>query len=85
MAEIKKLQEIELKRLQEFQSNMEGLIKALGQIELKKKRILKDEDSLNVQFELLSDEELSISNYIKNNYGNINVDLKTGEFTYSKE
>ena len=85
MAEIKKLQEIELKRLQEFQSNMEGLIKALGQIELKKKRILKDEDSLNIQFELLSDEELSISNYIKNNYGNINVDLKTGEFTYSKE
>tara|TARA_B110000971_G_C19683321_1_gene352083 strand:- start:305 stop:562 length:258 start_codon:yes stop_codon:yes gene_type:complete len=85
MAEIKKLQEIELKRLQEFQSNMEGLINALGQIELKKKRILKDEDSLNIQFELLSDEELSISNYIKNNYGNINVDLKTGEFTYSKE
>ena len=34
MAEIKKLQEIELKRLQEFQSNMEGLIKALGQMRI---------------------------------------------------
>tara|TARA_R110000782_G_scaffold6413_3_gene22021 strand:- start:477 stop:734 length:258 start_codon:yes stop_codon:yes gene_type:complete len=85
MIETKKLQEIELKRLQEFQSSMEGLINSLGQMELKKKRILKDEESLNAQFKLLNDEELSISNYIKGHYGNINVDLKTGEFTYSKE
>tara|TARA_R110000782_G_scaffold1071_4_gene3843 strand:- start:441 stop:698 length:258 start_codon:yes stop_codon:yes gene_type:complete len=85
MGETKKLQKVELQRLQEFQSDMEKLINNLGQIELKKKRILKDEELLNVQVELLNKEEIAISTYIRDIYGNINIDLETGEFTYSKE
>mgnify|MGYP003645534193 CR=1 FL=1 len=85
MGETKKLQKVELQRLQEFQSDMEKLINNLGQIELKKKRILKDEELLNAQVELLNKEEIAISTYIRDIYGNINIDLETGEFTYSKE
>tara|TARA_R110000782_G_scaffold13460_6_gene39672 strand:+ start:1372 stop:1629 length:258 start_codon:yes stop_codon:yes gene_type:complete len=80
-----KLQEAELQRLQDFQSSAQMLINNLGQLELQKRRILKDEESLNKQIDLLNEEEISISTFIKETYGNVDVDLKNGELTYSEE
>jgi|TARA_R110000782_G_scaffold270382_1_gene370676 hypothetical protein len=80
-----KLQETELQRLQKFQSDSLTLINSLGQLAIQKNRILKDDEFLNKQIDILNEEEISISTFIKKLYGNVDIDLKTGEFTYSKE
>lgn len=85
MEKVTKIQEEELKRLQEFQSNSEQLINRLGQLEFQKNRIAKDEKFLKEQINLLEEEEIAISKLIKDTYGNINIDLKTGDITYSQE
>tara|TARA_R110000782_G_scaffold97857_2_gene182898 strand:- start:387 stop:644 length:258 start_codon:yes stop_codon:yes gene_type:complete len=81
----KKLQEAELKRLQEFQFNIKSLIDSLGKLELQKRKINDSSIILDTQIQTLNLEEISISNYIKSTYGDISIDLETGEFTYSKE
>lgn len=85
MEKVTKIQEDELKRLQEFQSNSEQLVSRLGQLEFQKIRIAKDEKFLKEQIDLLEEEEIAISKLIKDTYGNVNIDLKTGDLTYSQE
>jgi hypothetical protein len=85
MEKVTKIQEEELKRLQEFQVNSEQLVNRLGQLEFQKIRIAKDEKFLKEQIDLLEEEEIAISKLIKDTYGNVNIDLKTGELTYSQE
>ena len=85
MEKVTKIQEDELKRLQEFQSNSEQLVNRLGQLEFQKIRIAKDEKFLKEQIDLLEEEEIAISKLIKDTYGNVNIDLKTGDLTYSQE
>ena len=85
MEKVTKIQEEELKRLQEFQVNSEQLVNRLGQLEFQKIRIAKDEKFLKEQIDLLEEEEIAISKLIKDTYGNVNIDLKTGDLTYSQE
>lgn len=85
MEKVTKIQEEELKRLQEFQANSEQLVSRLGQLEFQKIRIAKDEKFLKDQIDLLEEEEIAISKLIKDTYGNVNIDLKTGDLTYSQE
>jgi len=85
MEKVTKIQEDELKRLQEFQANSEQLVNRLGQLEFQKIRIAKDEKFLKEQIDLLEEEEIAISKLIKDTYGNVNIDLKTGDLTYSQE
>lgn len=85
MEKVTKITEEDLKRLQEFQANSEQLVNRLGQLEFQKIRIAKDEKFLREQIDLLEDEEIAISKLIKENYGNVNINLQTGEATYSKE
>ena len=85
MEKVTKIQEDELKRLQEFQVQSEQLVSRLGQLEFQKIRIAKDEKFLKEQIDLLEEEEIAISKLIKDTYGNVNIDLKTGDLTYSQE
>jgi hypothetical protein len=77
-----KLEEQELKQLQNFQQESEILISQLGQISFQKLQLEKQEEFLKQKFNQLNEEEVLISKNLKEKYGNVNIDLKTGELTY---
>lgn len=78
-----KLEEQELKQLQNFQQESEILISQLGQISFQKLQLEKQENFLKQKFDQLTEEEVLISKNLKEKYGNVNIDIKTGELTYS--
>ena len=77
-----KLEEQELQQLQDFQQNSEILISQLGQISFQKLQLQKQEEILKQKFNQLSESELKISTELKEKYGDISIDIKTGELTY---
>jgi hypothetical protein len=77
-----KLEEQELKQLQNFQQESEILVSQLGQISFQKLQLEKQEEFLKQKFDQLNEEEVLISKNLKEKYGNVNIDLKTGELTY---
>lgn len=78
-----KLEEQELKQLHDFQNESEILISQLGQISFQKLQLEKQEEFLKQKFNQLNEEEVLISKNLKEKYGNVNIDIKTGELTYS--
>lgn len=78
-----KLEEQELKQLHDFQNSSEILISQLGQISFQRLQLKKQEEFLKQKFDELTNKELEISQTLKEKYGNVNIDLKTGELTYS--
>jgi hypothetical protein len=79
-----KLTEQELGQLQNFQEKSEILITKLGQLQFQKLQLEKNENLLKHQYEELIKEEINISTSLKDKYGEVNIDIKTGEITYSK-
>jgi hypothetical protein len=79
-----KLTEQELKQLQNFQEKSEILITQLGQLQFQKLQLERNENLLKHQYEELIKEETNISTSLKTKYGEVNIDIKTGEITYSK-
>ena len=78
-----KLQEQELKDLTIFQEQSENLINDLGQLAFKKLNLEKEEQLLKQQHESLIKSEITLSNYLKQKYGDVQIDLKDGTITYS--
>jgi orotidine-5'-phosphate decarboxylase len=79
-----KLEEQELKDLIDFQEKSEILISRLGQLQFRKLQIEKEEDYLKQQYEQIISSEIEISSKLKTKYGDINIDIKTGDITYPK-
>jgi hypothetical protein len=79
----KKLTQEELKRLQEFKQNSEFLIAQLGQLTFQKFQLERNEAILKQHHEELIKEETDISNHLKEKYGDVNIDIETGEITSS--
>jgi orotidine-5'-phosphate decarboxylase len=79
-----KLEEQELKDLIDFQEKSETLISRLGQLQFRKLQIEKEEDYLKQQYEQIVASEIEISSKLKEKYGDINIDIKTGDITYPK-
>lgn len=79
-----KLEEQELKDLIDFQEKSEILIGRLGQLQFRKLQIEKEEDYLKQQYEQIVASEIEISSKLKTKYGDINIDIKTGDITYPK-
>jgi hypothetical protein len=79
-----KLEEQELKDLIDFQEKSEILISRLGQLQFRKLQIEKEEDYLKQQYEQIISSEIEISSKLKEKYGDINIDIKTGDITYPK-
>jgi hypothetical protein len=77
-----KLQETELQELQDFQTQSESLIAQLGQIGFKKLQLEKDEQYLKQVFNQIITAENELSKKLKETYGDVQIDLKTGEITY---
>jgi len=78
-----KLTEQELKELQDFQAQSETLIAQLGQLGFKKLQIEREEQFLKQQYTQIISSEAELSKRLKETYGDISIDLKTGEITYS--
>ena len=78
-----KLQETELQELQDFQAQSEALIAQLGQIGFRKLQLEKDEQYLKQVFDQTLTAENELSKKLKETYGNVQINLKTGEITYS--
>jgi hypothetical protein len=79
-----KLEEQELRDLIDFQEKSETLISRLGQLQFKKLQIEKEEEYLKQQYEQIISNEIEISSRLKTKYGDINIDIKTGDITYPK-
>jgi len=77
-----KLTEEELKRLQNFQQNSEVLIAQLGQLSFQKLQLERNESILKQQYEELIKNETQISTLLKDKYGDVSIDIKTGDITY---
>ncbi len=77
-----KLQETELQELQDFQTQSETLIAQLGQIGFKKMQIEKEEQYSKQLFNQIITAENELSKRLKEAYGDVQIDLKTGEITY---
>jgi arsenate reductase-like glutaredoxin family protein len=77
-----KLQETELQELQDFQTQTETLIAQLGQTGFKKLQIEKEEHYLKQLFNQILAAENELSKRLKETYGDVQIDLKTGEITY---
>jgi hypothetical protein len=78
-----KLQETELQELKDFQTQSETLIAQLGQLGFKKLQIEREEQFLKQQYTQIISSEAELSKRLKETYGDISIDLKTGEITYS--
>lgn len=78
-----KLQETELQELQDFQSQSENLIAQLGQLSFKKLQLEREEQFLKQQYTQIITSEAELSNKLKETYGDVQIDLKTGEIIYS--
>ena len=77
-----KLQEQELQQLQKFQNDSEILIAQLGQLQYKKFQLENEETLLKQNYQKILLEENEISSNLKTKYGEINIDIKTGDITY---
>jgi hypothetical protein len=77
-----KLTEQELQELQNFQTQSETLIAQLGQIGFKKLQLERDEHYLKQAFDQVINAEDKLSKKLKETYGDVQIDLKTGEITY---
>lgn len=53
----------------------------LGELEYQKTLIEFDVDNIKSKIKLLREEESKLFSELKDNYGNININLETGEYT----
>jgi hypothetical protein len=77
-----KLQETELQELKDFQSKSENLIAQLGQLTFKKFQLEKEEQFLKKQYDQITSAEIELSKKLKETYGDVSINLQTGEITY---
>jgi predicted transcriptional regulator len=78
-----KLQETELQELNDFQSQSENLIAQLGQLSFRKLQLEREEQFLKQQYTQIITSEAELSKKLKETYGDVQIDLKTGEIIYS--
>lgn len=77
-----KLQDTELQELKDFQNQSENLIAQLGQLTFKKFQLEKEEQFLKKQYEQITSAEIELSKKLKETYGDVSINLQTGEITY---
>ena len=73
-----KLTDQELKTLQELNASVNGALNNIGVLEIHKQNEIKKHDESFGRFKVLQDE-------MKVKYGNVTVDIQTGEITENKE
>ena len=79
-----KVTDEELKKISEFQTNIDKLTILLGQLALKKLSLDKEEEYLESEYEKILVKEKQLGDNLKEKYGEAQIDLKTGEIVYPK-
>ena len=69
----------ELDLIKNFQDDIQDITIRLGQLELKKLNIKKEEEILGLEYQQLINKEKELGDNLKEKYGNSQIDLKTGE------
>jgi sulfur relay (sulfurtransferase) DsrF/TusC family protein len=80
-----KLEDQELQEIKQFQSDFDQLQVLLGQIQLQKFKLDNDELILKSKYNDLLFKEKELGEQLNNKYGEVQIDLKTGEITDSKD
>lgn len=80
-----KLEDQELQEIKQFQSDFDQLQVLLGQIQLQKFKLDNDELILKSKYNDLLLKEKEIGEKLNDKYGEVQIDLKTGEITDSKD
>lgn len=76
-----KLTEDELNQLKELKSRIENASYRLGEIEFNKIILDNKRDKILTEVEDIKDEEEVLHKYLSSKYGDINIDLETGNIT----
>jgi len=74
-----KVEEGELKEIEEFQQQINTITFQLGQLALKKLNLKKEEEIVNIKYEQLLLKEKELGDKLEEKYGTTQIDLKTGE------
>ena len=74
-----KVEEGELKEIEEFQQQINTITFQLGQLALRKLNLEKEEENLEVQYDQILLQEKELGDRLKEKYGSAQIDLKTGE------
>jgi len=74
-----KVEEGELKEIEEFQQQINTITFQLGQLALKKLNLKKEEEIVNIKYEQLLLKEKELGDKLEEKYGTAQIDLKTGE------
>lgn len=75
-----KLEEKELKDLQENQGKINQVISNLGILEMQKEGIKRNRESLISEMEKFEKEQQELKKELEDKYGKISVNLQSGEF-----
>lgn len=78
--EKKVLNQEEINKLKEYQSNFNLVVNSLGSIEFKIQNLLLDKEDLKKSLIELRIQEKSILDKIKEKYGEGSIDIESGEF-----
>mgnify|MGYP003638919216 CR=1 FL=1 len=81
----KKLTDQELQNVKSFQTEFDQLQLFLGQIQLQKFKLENDELILKTKYNDLLLREKEIGDQLNGKYGEVEIDLKTGVITSSKD
>jgi len=79
--ETKKLTTEELKELQQLQNSINELTIELGSISIVEKQIEERKDTANSIYKVTMDLQKSFMRKIEDKYGNVSIDINTGELT----
>ena len=75
-----KLEEKELKSLQENQGKVNQVVSNMGAISIQKINLKKTKESLLVELKKIEDEQNDLKKELEEKYGKISVNLESGEY-----
>tara|TARA_R110000822_G_scaffold110608_1_gene240815 strand:- start:2959 stop:3225 length:267 start_codon:yes stop_codon:yes gene_type:complete len=75
-----KLEEKELKSLQENQGKINQVVSNFGAISIQKINLEKSKESLLGELKKIEDEQIELKKELEDKYGKISVNLQSGEF-----
>jgi hypothetical protein len=77
---MKHLQPEELKQLQELQEKSQKIVFELGEISLNEILLQRKKDEIKLSLNEMQDEEKTLKQFLISKYGDININIETGEF-----
>jgi chromosome segregation ATPase len=78
---MKKLQQTELDKIKNIQSQFTNLLYSLGQIEFELEQITQQKSQILKEIEQLRKLEENFTKELKQKYGDVSLNLETGEIT----